>query len=196
MVYPDLKWYTKISSEIHLTPRCPYATANRCPRYYQSTSLLGESGVATKIDTDEDRSLFDHWSKTDVWPITKEEATSLSGPNNEAKNFSNFCPEVCFEVFGLFASSLSKYADESDRDAAHQTLIRAGLSNRNNWRWGWAYVSECHYSECSLYSLLCLKQTQTEKKSEILKLHPGIYGINVDLKAMFRKIKELWVARR
>lgn len=195
MVYPDLRWYTKISSERRLTPRCPYATTNRCPRYYQSISLLGESSVAAKIAKDEDHRLLSHWSKTDVWPKTKEEATSVSGPSNEAKYFANFCPEVSFEVFGLFAYSLSRYADEIDRDITHKALIRAGTSHGNDWRWSWAHVSPRHYSECPLYSLLSTTQSRAKDKSEILTLRPGMFGVSVDVKAMFKKLRQQWCAR-
>src|SRR6266478_1120232 len=46
---PTLKWYTDISASKSLSPRCPFASVHRCPRYYQSVSLLGEAGVATAI---------------------------------------------------------------------------------------------------------------------------------------------------
>ena len=90
---PNLDWYLSISTRQQLSPRCPYASVYRCPRFFQSLSLLGEAG-STKIDPKEDEKLKEIWEKTDVWPITTEQATSISGPGDEIKHFTHFCPEV------------------------------------------------------------------------------------------------------
>ena len=115
---PDLDWYLAKSRVNTVKPRCPYAAADRCPRFYQSLSLLGKAG-STSIDRDEDDRLLKKWSATDLWPLTGEQATAIAGPKDEPKHFINFCPEVSFERFGVFASQLNRYADEIDIDHAH-----------------------------------------------------------------------------
>lgn len=162
VIQPDLDWYTKISKQHGLSPRCQFASAYRCPRFYQSLSLLGEAG-STKIGQEKDARLKEEWGKTDVWPITDEQATSISGPNDESKHFSRFCPEVLFDRFGLFTDELHKYADDIDKSIAHKELKKEGALH-SDWRWFWSHISPLHYTECSLYSLL----TSKEKKNGIL----------------------------
>jgi hypothetical protein len=152
VIVPDLDWYKKKSLEVPLSPRCPFASAKSCPRYYQSLSLLGEAG-ATKINTSEDKRLLKYWNKSDLWPKTEEQETSISGPSGHVNHFSNFCPEVTFERFGYFASYLSRYSDEIDQDIAHKRL-GDGHAVPNDWRWAWATLSPQHYTECPLYSVL------------------------------------------
>jgi hypothetical protein len=114
--------------------------------------LLGEAG-STKIDTKEDDKLKHSWEKTDVWPVTAEQATSISGPGDETKHFSQFCPEVTFDRFGFFATELHKYTDEIDVGVAHKELSAKEVSP-DDWRWHWCHVEPMHYTECPLYSLL------------------------------------------
>jgi hypothetical protein len=118
---PDLQWYTKTSEQKGLKQRCPFATAARCPRFYQSLSLLGRAG-STQIDEAEDERLKAFWESTDLWPSTAEQCTSVSGPVPGNKAFHNFCPEVAFLRFGLFASDLLPYHDEIDSESAHKKL--------------------------------------------------------------------------
>jgi hypothetical protein len=151
---PNLDWYLGISNRQKLSPRCPYASVYRCPRFYQSLSLLGDAG-STRIDSKEDSKLKESWEKTDIWPVTAEQATSISGPGDEIKHFSHFCPEVLFDRFGFFATELHKYADEIDIGSAHQLLLRKGTSP-DDWRWNWSHIEAMHYTECPLYSLLKL----------------------------------------
>ncbi len=149
-VIPDLDWYLEKSKTQGISPRCPHATLDSCPRFYQSLSLLGNAG-STRIDEDDDDRLLEKWKKSDLWPKTKEQATSISGSNNDL--FSNYCPEVAFERFGYFASVLARYANEIDRDNAHERLAKIG-STQNDWRWHWQSIQPQHYSECPLYSVL------------------------------------------
>jgi hypothetical protein len=57
VIVPSLDWYKKKSLEGSLPPRCPFATVESCPRYYQSLSLMGDAG-ATKMETSEDKRLL------------------------------------------------------------------------------------------------------------------------------------------
>ncbi len=151
-IIPDLLWYNQVGKDKGVIGRCPFATVESCPRYYQSLSLLGEAG-STKIPHNEDARLLLYWKASDLWPKTDEYATMISGPSGESRQFSNFCPEVAFDRFGYFASFLARYADEIDTGVAHTQLSRENALG-NDWRWSWAALSAEHFSDCSLYSIL------------------------------------------
>jgi len=51
-----------------------YASANRCPRYFASLSLMGLTG-ATKIDEAEEERLAARWERSGIWPHTAEQGT-------------------------------------------------------------------------------------------------------------------------
>ncbi len=194
--HPDLQWYTGISGKKSITPRCPFATVERCPRFYQSLSLLGQVEITTKIAPAEDKRLLESWSKTDVWPKVLEQETAVTGGDGHYHLFSNFCPEVSFETFGLFAVSLSRFADEIDRDQRHKTLSMSGAAHGHDWRWNWEHVQEQHYTDCPLYSVLLAKPIALGRDSEeILQLRPGAYGVAVDLKRLWSKLKGWWKDR-
>ncbi len=156
VLIPDFEWYSSISSARSLSPRCPFASVERCPRYWQSLSLLGELG-STKLDDRRDEELRRRWEHSEHWPPTAEYATAISGSTDEygqwkAPSLANFCPETTYDRFGYFASSMSRYADEIDTDNAHMLLgeTRAPASDP---RWAWAHVRAMHYSECQYYSV-------------------------------------------
>jgi hypothetical protein len=152
-IQPDLEWYTGISAAKNLSPRCPFASVHRCPRYYESLSLLGSTRVATSIDPAEDERLLEKWQRSDLWPVTREQAAQVMGAPDDPSHFFNFCPEVSFGRFGWFASHLSYYPDEIDTDVAHRNLADEGAAPRD-WRWTWSHVKALHYADCRLYSPL------------------------------------------
>jgi hypothetical protein len=133
----DSQWYTSESTKRGLpTFRCPFANVERCPRYFESLSLLGKAG-STRIDEREDRRLLKNWRKSELWPKIAEQASATFGPSGRDPHlFTNFCPEVLFDRFGWFACSLAAYSDEVDRDFAHAALGREGTSAQD-WRWAW-----------------------------------------------------------
>ncbi|CCQ91879.1 hypothetical protein NITGR_90018 [Nitrospina gracilis 3/211] len=192
MVYPDLNWYTSISKENSLIPRCPFATVTECPRFFQSLSLLKELGT-TELSPQEDEKLLNLWEKSDLWPKIKEEATSVWG--GKYKNLSNFCPEVSYLRYGLFASDLHSYSDEIDLEVAHHRLGNQ-KSLVEDWRWEWEKIREMHYTDCPLYSPLKFRSSLNSKtESKILSLTPSLYGIKLDIPALWhRKIKP-WLDR-
>lgn len=159
---PNLPWYLGASKEMDVSPRCPFATVEACPRFYQSLSLLGGTGSTTKIDSLEDKRLQEKWEKNDLWPKTREQETSISG---NGKFFDKFCPEVSFDRFGYFASYLGKYSDEIDHDLAHGQLGKIGAAPED-YRWVWSAVTSMHFTECPLYSVLLYRQNGIEKSIE------------------------------
>lgn len=161
---PDVEWCARKSKELGIPVRCPFATVEACPRYYQSLSLLGEAG-STEIPGDEDDRLRKKWEKDDLWPRTAEYATAVSGWKERPSHFSNLCPEVAFDRFGFFASYLGRYADEQDTEAAHQRLGWEGASGRDP-RWQWVSIVPMHYSECPLYAVLERRSTNRKDLAE------------------------------
>jgi predicted nucleotide-binding protein len=89
-----------------------------------------------------------------VGPLAKnrEGETSTSSDGTRTWGFSNFCPEVTYDRFHLFATRLYRYAAEIDTDLAHERLGREGA--RANWRWSWEAITPLHFTECPLYSPL------------------------------------------
>lgn len=161
---PNRNWYVKISADRGVAPRCPFATVDNCPRFYQSLSLLGQAG-STPIEAREDQRLLEKWKKSELWPRTDEYATAVLGPPDEPGHFMNFCPEVAFDRFGYFASSLHRHADEIDSDVAHRNLARQGAT-ADHWGWAWSLVTPLHYTECQLFSPLQLRATRSRAPSE------------------------------
>ena len=187
---PTLEWYLQKSAALELTPRCPFASVERCPRYYQSLSLLGEAG-STKIDQEEDERLKRFWEKSDLWPRTEEYATAVLG-DSETKIFSSFCPEITYDRFGYFVSYLSDYSDEIDRDLAHRKLGEQDIVSEH-WQWRWSSVQAMHYSECSLYSPLEKEGAFREGSGPQFKL--GFPGASVQFKFSWHAL-HYWMTSR
>lgn len=198
-----MEWYLSLSRVRQVTPRCPYASVERCPRYYQSLSLLGEAG-STKIQPDEDDRLKASWEKSDLWPKTAEGATSISSTGEQTHGFSEFCPEVSYDRFHLFASGLYRYADEIDTDLAHERLGREGARGAS-WRWSWAAITPMHFTECPLYSPLTrgdglpaqkederASNPSADKPPELLTLNPNFHGLGINLKEAGRRFRRWW----
>lgn len=194
-VNPDLEWYASEGEKRSLPVRCPFAASARCPRYFQSVALLGESGITTRIPETEDARLIEFWSSSELWRTPAEQSTSVSGGEGAPHQFSNFCPEVSYDTFNFFGSYLSQFSDEIDRDSTHEALMRSGVVGAGDWRWSWQYVEPLHYSSCSLYSLLQVSSSGAKTKSEdhdVFQLRPTLWGISVDLKKLFLVIKDWW----
>ena len=152
-VQPTLEWYKTMSRDGGGAPRCPFASVQRCPRFYESVSLLGEAGFTTAIPRETDDRLCAIWQQSDLWPTVREQAASIMGPADDPRHLMNFCPEVLYERFGLFATALHRYADEIDIDSAHAQLA-AEHAPPSDWGWTWASATPLHYTDCPLYSPL------------------------------------------
>ena len=166
IVLPDLQWCTEISAAKNIPARCPFASVHRCPRYYTSTSLLSDAGVATPIDRHEDQRLLEKWQRSDLWPVTAEHESRVGGQPGKPSVFSNFCPEVSFDAFGWFGSVLAYHTDETDQDCAHRSLAKEGVA-AHDWRWTFSVVKPQHYTECPLYSLLTLGVNEERNRPSI-----------------------------
>ena len=149
---PDLRWYEEASERRKTSRRCPYATVEACPRFYQRLSLLRNAG-STRIEGEEDERLLKLWRSSDLWPRTAEQATAVSGPDGNASSFSKFCPEVAYERFGFFATYLSRYSDEIDQDFAHRNLSAEGAQS-GHALWSWQAAEPQHFSDCPVHAVL------------------------------------------
>ena len=166
---PDLSWYTGISQKKNLFARCPFATVESCPRYYQSLSLSAQTG-ATEIPAKEDERLLKKWKKSDLWPRTDEYATSVYSSDSKLSMLTNFCPEVTFERFGYFSTFLSSYADEIDTNTAYAALKKEGAEPHDP-RWKWSQCSAQHYSDCPQYSILHHRSTLETATEPLWRKH-------------------------
>lgn len=161
---PNREWYSNLSQERRVPFRCPFATVGSCPRYYQSLSLFGSAG-STKISEAEDKRLLKHWQSSDLWPRTDEQATGLFGEPGNPSIYSNFCPEVTFERFGYFATSLTRYSDEIDSGVAHKRLVSEGAPPGHP-RWSWESSTSQHFTECPIYAVLLHRSETAQPKTE------------------------------
>lgn len=115
--------------------------------------------------------------------------------------FSNFCPEVSFDVFGLFAVSLHRYADEIDTESAYAKLKENAYPK--DWRWQWAYVESLHYLKCPVYSQLLSTPSRIDEDSvtkqttqDIIEIKPSFMGISLNIKELITHFAKWWLSKR
>jgi len=200
-IYPDLNWYSEISDQKNVPLRCPYANVHRCQRYYSSLCLLGDAGITTKIETEKIKELDELWNKSYLLPIITEHDTSIIGFDDKKSDFSNFCPEVSFDVFGLFAVSLHRYTDEFDRNIAYAQLEKETYPK--DWRWNWAHVEPLHYLKCPIYLQLITRPAKSESEilkdnsiQEIIEVKPGFMGISLNIRAALSWLAKWWLSKQ
>ena len=193
-INPDLDWYTGLSKVDGVSPRCPYANVHKCPRYYHSLRLLSDTGMITSMSPETIQELDTLWKGSPFVPAIAEHDTSIWSSEGRPYGFQNFCPEVSFDFFGLFADRLYRYADEIDAKSGE-------AYPPDHWRRVWASVSPLHYLKCPIYSQLLTSQSsptiaEASAQKEILEIKPGVGGIRIDIKALFCWITKWFHYRR
>ena len=151
-INPDKNWYKSISEKKALPTRCPYASVERCPRYFQSVALHEATG-GTALDPKEEKRLTEKWENSELWPRLPEQATSAFIAGEKLSFILHFCPEFTYQRFGLFCTGIGFHTDEIDRDAMHAFLKRENVPMEDP-RWLYAHVTSEHYSDCDMYSLI------------------------------------------
>jgi hypothetical protein len=189
LVVPDLQWYLDKSRKLNQLPRCPFASVEECPRFYQSLSLLGEFG-STSIPPEKDTELLEKWKKSPYWPVVPEQATSITG-SDENHVYSLFCPEVSYERFKLFATVLIEYGDAEEKEKYIEQLNNDNkLAGSMDWRLHWAFIEPNHYSACSLFSLLSKRKIESKPYHEdFVDVKPNIFGLGLNFNALWHKIR-------
>jgi hypothetical protein len=147
-----LEWYKSVSAQYNLTPRCPFANIYKCPKYFDSLYLLEGTGT-TSINEQDIKELDKYWEGKKLKFGLKEEKPGISKSNDKFSCLTNFCPEVTFLRFGYFASHLSEFADEIDKDIRYTELEKRKI-DKDDWRWYFQYFTPQHYTDCLEYSLL------------------------------------------
>lgn len=156
-INPDRAWYFAESERRSLTPRCPFATVYRCPRYFQSLSLLGSAGCTEMDQALADR-LYFAWRAQGLWPPVDEQATSIStrdrGSGSTPWMYDHFCPEVLGDSLGFYADYLCKNNDDEIDQAAILRHLQEEGYPRDHFRHQYQSAYALHYAECQLYSVL------------------------------------------
>ena len=151
-INPTLEWYKSISAKHNLTPRCPFANVYKCPKYYDSLYLLEGTG-ATSMNEQDIKELDKYWEEKKLKFGLKEEMPGIARKGDKFSFLTNFCPEATFLRFAYFASHLSEFADEIDRDIRYTELEKRNI-DKDDWRWYFQYLTPQHYTDCSYYSIL------------------------------------------
>ncbi len=150
------------------------------------------------LDPKLDKEIGAKWEATDIWPAVWHEHSGIGSSEGKPFLYRDFCPEVTGEAFGLFASTLARYSDEIDMVSAQHWLVSNGIGHRKEWRWHWSLVSEMHYTQCPVYSLLSVTPKQQEMPESLEPLFiakPEAFGFSVDLKQLFFRAKRWWSER-
>jgi hypothetical protein len=72
-------------------------------------------------------------------------------PQADENSVDHFCPEVSYEIYGLFASFLHEFIDDIDGEAVWKMHERNGTTDQFDARWNW--ITPCHYTQCREYSI-------------------------------------------
>ncbi|SRR6266699_1801527 len=147
----DFDWYSEESRRHKLPPRCPFASVDLCPKYYESVALLGSAEATTSLQPEDAKRLERKWANW-LTPLAEQAPSSLRSERGFVF-VSHLCPEIGYDIYGHFASGFHWYPGEMDAELAYERLSKEGIPNTDP-RWKWATVFPEHYTECRLYSIL------------------------------------------
>ena len=185
-INPDLDWYTGLSKVDGVSPHCPYANVHKCPRYYHSLRLLSDTGMITSMSPETIQELDTFWKGNPFVPVIAEHETSVWSSGKREWGFKNFCPEVSFDRFGLFADNLYRYADEIDAKSGE-------AYPSDHWRRVWASrVTTSLFEVPAIFTAFDVtiqpnhrRSIMGKSKKKYFEIKPGIGGIKIDIKALF-----------
>lgn len=142
--------YSSESHRLKLSPRCPFASPERCPKYAESIDLLRESGGYAGISEEDRDRLSRKWAG---WRTQAPEQSPSYFGSDGRYSFSRICPEVGYVFFGYFAAGFYRYGDVLDSELAHERLAKDHVPSSDH-RWLWWSIEPEHYTECVVYSVL------------------------------------------
>jgi HNH endonuclease len=152
-IVADEKWYLNQDGRRKLTPHCPLAANDKCPRYYVSLQHAAAAGVATLDLSDETRTQIEvMWAASDAFASPDLSVGSWPAKDGSLRGITEFCPEVSARIFGLYCSSLRKFVDEDALHSAHKILNEENVP-KSDLRWSWSIAEPRHYTECNEYSV-------------------------------------------
>ena len=152
---PNFAWYQKQSKEMKSSPRCPFASANQCPRYFRTLWLFGKSAQVEPMPSIEIEKLEEHFCKSPLFSLESQTGPEVKGGQHTltVQSWWHCCPEVVFDAYGVFATSGSHLGDKDDT-----RLWEKDLQNKNvhpdDWRWKYTHLEPAHFSACREYSIL------------------------------------------
>jgi len=172
------EWYFRESERMkQKTLRCPFAQPDLCPRYYQSLALSGELG-ATGMDSADAIRFDKKWSEAPPFAVLREQLPSVQSADRGFSSLDNFCPEVAYDLRGVFATMLGRHVDEIDRDLAHKRLSRQDAPLTDP-AWAWGFVVPLHYTACPTFSVLAGRASNHHNMHhELLDALMGLHGVD------------------
>ena len=174
ILYPDLQWYSLQSERKGLPGRCPYTSVHLCPRYFETYAVLSMVGTTVPLQKAIHDEAQAKWENHELSSSSAETVPSISG-GEDPNCYSNFCPEVAYDTFKLFASNLIRINDSIDRQIAENLIEKDPAPDGKDWRYMWSHVEPLHYSDCPLYARL-----HKEKPMSNITFHGPVSGnINV-----------------
>ena len=148
----DEDWYMRRDGRKKLSPHCPLAANDKCPRYFLSQRHAAAAGVAHLELSGQARArLEEAWATSDVFASVDLSVGTSFAPGGLLSGVEGFCPEVAARIFGLYCSSLAAFPDEDARRHCHKTLTDENAP-RSDPRWTWMAVLPRHYTECLEFS--------------------------------------------
>jgi HNH endonuclease len=148
----DEKWYLQSrDGRKQLSPHCPLASNDKCPRYYASQISLNLSDAVRK-------KVEHKWSASDVFTNRELEVSIYPAKDGSLRGVGGFCPEVSARLFNLYCSSLRAFPDENARLERHKTLSHENVP-QTDLRWNWMIVEPLHYTNCHEFSVYNVKSS-------------------------------------
>ncbi|MFA7328971.1 MAG: hypothetical protein WC081_05660 [Candidatus Ratteibacteria bacterium] len=172
----DDNWYYEKSRELKLSKNCPFSSPQLCPRYYESVKILQNVKLVKGIGSKIDKKLAQKWEEHPMKPCMQEEESGISFEGDpgtssyKTLSISNFCPELTFKQFGIFASSLARLTDIIDTEPI-PNYVKRMKADKDDWKWEYHRVDHQHYSDCKEYLWLSSHETAIQKTiyPEVLK---------------------------
>ena len=151
---PTFDWYQQQSMALKLSPRCPFASAKLCPRYFRTLLLFGKYSVVERMSKAEETKLEEQLEKSPMFSREFQPQPELTVTNNgiSVTGFRDCCPELAFDAYRVFASAGS-FMDKEDERLRHAQLKNEKVHS-DDWRWKYSHLEPAHFSECRENSIL------------------------------------------